>query len=160
MDLPFQDLSATGLTVIPGNMFWGCYRLTSITFPSTLTTIEEYAFQECVNLPSVTIPSSVTTIEEGAFTGCYGLTSVTIPATVTTLGIAIFHSCTSLATVTVDDEITTSMFAGCPVTSITIGAAATIASDASCGDNGTGFTAAYSVGGAGTYEFTTVWTKQ
>ena len=50
--------------------------MTSVTFPSSVTSIGEYAFSGCSGLTSVTIPSSVTSIGDSAFEGCSGLTSV------------------------------------------------------------------------------------
>lgn len=55
--------------------FKNCTGLTSITIPTTVTSIECYAFQECIGLTSITIPSSVTSINERTFYGCSGLTT-------------------------------------------------------------------------------------
>ena len=46
----------------------------------------DYAFQDCSGLTSLTIPSSVTSIGAWAFSGCSGLTSLTIPSSVTSIG--------------------------------------------------------------------------
>ena len=51
---------------------------TSVSFPSTLTTIGWGAFQVCTSLTAVHIPASVTLIDGLAFYGCTGLSSVTI----------------------------------------------------------------------------------
>ena len=40
-----------------------------------------YKFSDCRSLTSVTIPSSVTSIGQSAFRGCSSLTSVTVEAT-------------------------------------------------------------------------------
>ena len=56
--------------------FDGCSGLTSLTIPSSVTSIGEYAFNGCSGLTSFTIPSSVTSIGWGAFCGCSGLTSI------------------------------------------------------------------------------------
>ena len=47
-------------------------------------------------LTSVTIPSSVTSIGGGAFSVCTGLTSVTIPSSVTSIGDDVFSNCSGL----------------------------------------------------------------
>jgi hypothetical protein len=52
--------------------------LTSVTFPSSLTSIGDRSFADCNSLTSVTIPNSVTSIGEGAFDGCDGITVVNI----------------------------------------------------------------------------------
>ena len=49
-----------------------------------------YAFYGCSGLTSLTIPSSVTSIGSEAFTGCSGLTSLTIPSGVTSIGYRAF----------------------------------------------------------------------
>ena len=56
--------------------FSGCSGLTSLTIPSSVTSIGESAFSGCSGLTSLTIPSSVTSIGWGAFCGCSGLTSI------------------------------------------------------------------------------------
>ena len=98
--------------------------ITSITIPSSVTTIEYSAFNYCTGLTSVTIPNSVTTIGEGAFDECSGLTSITIPNSVTTIGNNAFAYCTSLTSVTIPNSVTTIgdyAFAYCSgLTSVTI----------------------------------------
>ena len=75
--------------------------ITSITIPSSVTTIEHGAFNSCTGLTSVTIPNSVTTIGSYAFYCCSGLTSITIPNSVTTIGKNAFYYCIDLTSVTV-----------------------------------------------------------
>lgn len=51
----------------------GCYALTSLKLPNTLTEIESNAVAYCINLANVTIPETVQTIADGSFFGCYKL---------------------------------------------------------------------------------------
>jgi hypothetical protein len=58
--------------------YYGCYELTSITIPNSVTSIGKEAFYACRGLTSVTIGNSVTSIGQKAFIDCSGLTSVNI----------------------------------------------------------------------------------
>ena len=48
-------------------MFSGCKRLTNITIPGSVTTIESNAFEMCEELENITIPENVTAISAFAF---------------------------------------------------------------------------------------------
>ena len=71
---------------------------------SGLTTIGAYAF-EGADFTSVTIPSTVTTICEGAYSDCPKLTTVTIPASVTVMGAYAFGHDPKLATVNLTEGL-------------------------------------------------------
>jgi len=73
----------TGGTSIGDSAFYGCTGLTSVTIPSSITTIQYESFRGCTGLTSITIPSSVTSIGYYVFSGCSGLTSVTFQGTIT-----------------------------------------------------------------------------
>ena len=64
-----------------------------------MTSIGRDAFSYCSKLTSVTIPNSVTSIEVWTFYGCSNLTSVTIPNSVTSIGDYAFYSCKDLKNV-------------------------------------------------------------
>lgn len=56
------------------NIFYNCYKLESVTIPSSVTTIERYAFGNCSNIKTVTslsddpitISDDVFSVEEDA----------------------------------------------------------------------------------------------
>ncbi|MBP5724025.1 MAG: leucine-rich repeat domain-containing protein, partial [Bacteroidales bacterium] len=91
----------SSVTSIWGASFRGCTSLTSITIPSSVTYIGEVAFRECANLTQVIIPNSVTFIGAGAFYGCTSLTSVAIPKSVTSIEEGAFGDCTGLISISV-----------------------------------------------------------
>ena len=100
-------VGSTELTVtsIGDYAFSGCYNMTSVTIPSSVTSIGAYAFRNS-GLTSVTIPEGVTSIGEGVFEGCTGLTSVTIPEGVTSIGDYAFDYCYNLTSVTIPSSVT------------------------------------------------------
>ncbi|MQP19033.1 leucine-rich repeat protein [Prevotella copri DSM 18205] len=104
--------------------FYGCNGLTSLTIPSSVTSIGICAFEGCSGLTSLTIPSSVTSIGYKVFSGCSGLTSLTIPSSVTSIGSDAFYGCSGLTSLTIPSSVTSigsDAFYGCSgLTSLTI----------------------------------------
>ena len=84
--------------------FYGCSGLTSLTIPSSVTSIGSEAFSGCSGLTSLTIPSSVTSIGNYAFFGCSSLTSLTIPSSVTSIGNYALKGCSGLTSIYVYPE--------------------------------------------------------
>ena len=114
----------SSVTSIGGSAFEGCSGLTSVTIPSSVTEIGGAAFKGCSGLTSVTIPSSVTSIGGSTFSGCSGLTSLTLPSGVTWIGGATFSGCSGLTNLTIPSSVTSierSAFEGCSgLTNLTI----------------------------------------
>ena len=98
------------------SVFKGCSVLTSVTIPSSVTSIDGSAFEGCSGLTSLTIPSSVTSIESSAFKDCSGLTSLIIPSSVTSIGSYVFENCSGLTSITIPSSVTEiggAAFKGC-----------------------------------------------
>ena len=81
------------------NNWQGKTTLTSILFPSTITSFGQNAFRSCSGLTILTLPSLVTSIDNQAFYFCTGLTSVFIPSSVTNIGSSAFAHSSGLITV-------------------------------------------------------------
>ena len=96
--------------------FYGCSGLTSLTIPSSVTSIGNEAFHGCSGLTSLVIPSGVTSIGDEAFYGCSGLISLTIPSSVTRIGWSAFEGCSGLTSLTIPSSVTWisgEAFSGC-----------------------------------------------
>ena len=104
--------------------FYGCCRLTSLSLPSGITSIEKSTFRGCSGLTSLVIPSSVTSILISAFYGCSGLASLVIPSNVTSIWESAFNGCSGLTSVYVSWQtplrITTSVFSHVDKTKCTL----------------------------------------
>ena len=96
----------SSVTSIGKEAFRTCSDLTAVTIPCSVTSIGESAFRNCRCLTSVTIPSSITRIEDDTFSYCSGLTSVTIPSSVTCIGSYAFSYCSGLTSVTIPSSVT------------------------------------------------------
>ena len=68
----------TGLTAIKAQAFRDCLKLTSITIPNSVLSIEEFAFASCQKLASIEIPSSVTSIGRGVLYNSYLLEQIVV----------------------------------------------------------------------------------
>ena len=80
-------------------------RLESVTFPNSVTTIDQSAFEYCSELKTIKFGTGLTTIGRLAFYGA-AVTSVTIPSGVTKIDDYAFSNCTKLKTITLNDKLT------------------------------------------------------
>lgn len=53
--------------------FCMCDKLTTITMPNGIESIDNYAFNGCIALKSISLPKNLKTLGENAFGGCVGL---------------------------------------------------------------------------------------
>ena len=82
-------LDLSGSKIVKGGYYYYAYDTSD-------DVIGVYAFKDCSGLTSLTLPSSVTTICEDAFYGCSGLTSLTLPSSVTSVDYYAFRGCNNL----------------------------------------------------------------
>lgn len=95
---------ASGTTSAP--TMAGGFQTVLFTKDSALATIGTSAFQNASSMTSITLPSTVSSIGFSAFAGS-GLTSVSLPDGITTISRSTFNGCTSLASVSLPDSLTT-----------------------------------------------------
>ena len=106
----------SSLTSIEREAFAGCSGLTSLSLPSSLTSIEYYAFYGCSGLTSLSLPSGITSIDWNAFSGCSGLTSLTLPSSLTSIDSGAFSGCSGLTSLSLPSGLTSigdGAFRGC-----------------------------------------------
>ena len=92
------------ITEIENNSF-SFSGLTSVKFPSTLTSIGSQAFSYCGSLADITIPDSVVSIGSGAFSDCYSIKSINIPGKLKTISSFAFSYC-DLSSLTIPGSVT------------------------------------------------------
>ena len=80
-------------------------KLTSISLPSTLNSIDYDAFGYSKQLKSVTIPSSVKTIGQYAFDHCTSMTTIHILSSIKNLPQYAFNACTALKVVELPNSL-------------------------------------------------------
>ena len=127
---------------IGGNAFENRFKLTSITIPSSVTSIGERAFFNCDSLTNINVDNNnanYKSIDGNLYTKDgktliqYTIgktdTSFAIPECVTSVGNYAFYGCTSLTNITIPGTVTSigsSVFSGCSkLTKITIPASVT-----------------------------------
>ena len=128
----------SSVTSISSDAFNECTGLKSINIPSSVTSIGVYAFYGCSGLTSITIPLSVTSIGDDAFAICTGLTSITIPSSIKSIGFEVFLSCSGLTSITIPSSVTSisyEAFNGCTgLTTITIPSSVSSIGESAFGD--------------------------
>lgn len=80
----------SGVTTVPGSMFYGCENLITVYFTNKITKILYRAFYNCVLLKNVELPSNLTELGSEAFYNCISLKSISLPESLETLGDGVF----------------------------------------------------------------------
>jgi len=98
------------VTIIENNAFYGCDKLTSISFasPTSITSIGARAFWQCFELTSLVIPSSVTNLGFELLADCQKLTSIRFeePSSLTTIRDLVFTRALSIPVIIIPSSVT------------------------------------------------------
>lgn len=97
----------TSLTSIGYYAFYNCPDITSLTFSNSITSIGNYAFYSCSGITGpLTLPTSLTSIGDYAFafTGISG--SLTLPASLSLIGFGAFGVCKGITSLTLPASLT------------------------------------------------------
>lgn len=100
------DGDSYSVVIIGAYAFSDCDKMTTVTLPSSIETIEEGAFSNCTALQSVKIPSKVTSLPPICFSFCLDLHTVSLPSGLTTIGRGAFEYCSSLYTINIPSGLT------------------------------------------------------
>lgn len=104
----WENLISSGKVAVDGNKLTkvDTSLVGVLKISNTIQIIGEKACYQCSKLTGVTIPDSVTTIEKVAFAFCTGLTSIVIPDSVTSMGSSAFSNCTKMTSITLSNSLT------------------------------------------------------
>lgn len=103
----FLNLENTKLTILNEGIFYENYKFTSISLPSTITSIGYRTFFKCYALETVTINGNVlTSLGQSAFEDCSALTSINIPNSLQTMSNNAFKGCSSLTQINLPNGLT------------------------------------------------------
>ncbi len=95
-----------GCTRVAPGIFYGCFSLTSVNLPESITHIENAAFRQCSALKQIELPSRLISLGKEAFMGCGAITDISFPITLTEIGNYAFSSCSGLISVYLPENIT------------------------------------------------------
>lgn len=107
----FRESTITEIVVpasvkrIQGSAFYGCTKLTSITFEGAGIDELHGCFQNCTSLKSVKFPRTVGLMSYDMFSGCTSLSEVILPENLTEIYPKMFSGCKSLKTVKVPSGV-------------------------------------------------------
>ena len=97
----------SGITSIGNYAFCSCAKLALTSLPSGITSIGNYAFNDCRSLALTSLPSGITSIDGYAFRKCTSLTSLRIGSNIQTINGDVFDNCTNLTTIYINLPRTT-----------------------------------------------------
>ena len=95
----------TSITTLPDAIFENCKKLETVYLNNNITGIPSRAFAGCISLKQFDIPSSITEIYSEAFKGCNSLECIILPDNLEYISFGAFSGCTSLEEIEFPDKI-------------------------------------------------------
>ena len=96
---------AEGINGLGGNLFQDCVKLSEVSLPKTLLTIESACFAHCYKLENIIIPNSVTFMEFTVFVDCYHLKHIELSDSMTSIGNNTFGNCYNLQSINIPSSV-------------------------------------------------------
>jgi hypothetical protein len=105
---------SAGITTFGPGALSGCPNLVGINIPEGVTTIDSGALSSS-HISTITLPSTCTSLSNVAFSSCPLLTTVNLNEGLVTIGNNAFSGCSALETITIPSTVTsiTAAFTGC-----------------------------------------------
>ncbi|RYD34702.1 MAG: leucine-rich repeat domain-containing protein, partial [Verrucomicrobiaceae bacterium] len=94
------------VTVIGYRAFWRSNKITSVTLPAGLISVESFAFRSCSTLHTVTFGPGLVSVGDNAFWLCSSLTNVNLPEGLVSLGTSSFWGCRKLKSIHLPSTLT------------------------------------------------------
>ena len=101
----------SGTRLIAKAAFSGRKDLTGITFPESITYIDQSTFSQCVDLVNVNLTGKIVTIGESAFFNCKSINKLVVKEGTKTIGKYAFNCCDAIKTISLPSSLTKIEFA-------------------------------------------------
>lgn len=96
-----------GYTLFRNQVFTNCSKLTSVSMPSTLTSIGYNTFYNSKLIEEISFPDNITTFPDSQCKNCTSLRKVKLPANLVNLGSHTFSYCPYLTELDIPESVTT-----------------------------------------------------
>lgn len=90
---------------IGSGTFWGCKKLTEVTFEGSIPCIPRIAFAYCDSLTSISLPHGVKVIESSAFSRCKKLDTINLNEDLKIISNNAFENCPNLISLRIPESV-------------------------------------------------------